>query len=208
MLTFRIALLSTVAGLAYAILRYHDAFFGVYPTDQLPLYVFNKALSVTALVMIVLAVGARALSRLPGRFTAGLLHERRAIGLTGLGLSLVHSAMSLAMLTPSYYCKLYQDNGRMNLEGELSMLAGLIALALLVCQGRLRAASETDDRRVLRRLGLSVLTLVAIHLLAMGWRGWLDVQHWPGNMPPITLISFVIALVGLSLVLISPGRRN
>ncbi len=195
-------------GLAYAVLRYHEAFFGTDPTDQVPLFLLNKAVSVAAVLMIALAVGARVLGRAPGRFGARLLQDRRRIGLTGFGLAVAHSAMSLVLLTPDYYGKLYLMSGRMNLAGEVSTLVGLGALALLAWQSRLPAAGNDDDRRLLRRLGLSVLVLSAAHVAVIGWGGWFAVGRWPGGLPPITLIAFVIAAAGLVMGLIPTRPRG
>lgn len=193
-----IATLSFVIGLAYAVLRYHDAFFGTHPSDQLPLFIFNKALSVAALFLIALAVAARSLAHYIGRLK-GIKRDRRTIGLVGFVFAAVHSGISLALLTPDYYAKFYRTTGTMNLVGELSMLAGILAMTLLVWQAQLPAAKAEDDRRTLRQLGLGVLVLSAIHVAVMGWPGWFEPATWPGGLPPLTLWSFGIALTGLSL---------
>jgi hypothetical protein len=202
-----LAIVSLAVSSVYAVLRYHDAFFGVHRADQLPLYIFNKAVSFAALAMIALAVGARLVARLSGGRLGWFKHERRSIGFIGFGFAAVHAGMSLAMLSPSYYGKLYLESGKMNLWGELSMLAGVAGIALLVWQAKLPQANEGDGRRSLRWLGLGVLGLTAAHVGAMGWPGWLEPATWPGGLPPITLWSFVVALVGVTLGVL-PVRRG
>lgn len=201
------AILTLVLALVYAVLRYHQAFFGVHPSDQLPLFILNKALSFAALGLIVLAVSARPLAHLSGGRLSALKQQRRSIGLVGFGYAAVHSVISLAILTPDYYAKLYHDSGKMNTAGELSILTGTLAIALLTWQARLPKAGDDEPRRLLRSLGLVVLALTALHVAAMGWPGWFKPQAWPGGMPPITMLSFVLALAGLLFGLLSMGRK-
>ena len=193
--------------LVYAVFRYHERFWGSHNLDQVPLFIVNKAVSVAAIGMIGLAVAARTLARgWPGGF-GGVARDRRRIGMTGFGLAGLHTLLSLAILTPNYFGKLYKEGGQMHLMGELSILAGAVAVVLLVWQSRLPAAHAGDDRRVLRRLGLWVLLLTGVHVAALGWRGWLEPGAWPGGLPPITLLSCVIAMAGLVLGL-WPSRRR
>lgn len=187
-----------LVGLGYAIVRY-IALGGV-GIEQLPLYVTNKAVSVAGLVLIVTAVGARPLSGwLPGG--GWLLAERRSLGMLGLGLSAVHSVMSLMLLNPGYFAKFYDvQTGRMNLAAEVSMLTGVVALALLVRQSRVGDGAGGASQ--LRWLGLGVLALSLMHLGFMGWPGWWTPGNWHGGLPPITLLSAGIALLGLGLGLV------
>lgn len=192
----------------YALIRYHERLFGTLPNDQIFTFITNKALSFSAIAMIALAVAARPLARWKPSFFSELQKDRRTIGLTGFGLAIIHSILSLTVLTPAYFDKHFNDAGRMTLAAELSMLAGAIALALLIWQSRLAPADDRDDRRTLRRLGLGVLSLGAIHVAALGWNGWLDPSAWPGGMPPITLCSFAVALWGLFMGLLPGGKRG
>lgn len=187
-----------LVGLGYAVVRY--IVFGGVSIEQLPLYVTNKAVSVAGLVLIVTAVGARPLSGwLPGG--GWLLAERRSLGMLGLGLSAVHSVMSLMLLNPGYFAKFYDaQTGHMHLAAEVSMLAGVVALALLVQQSRV--GDRAGGASQLRWLGLGVLALSLMHLVFMGWPGWWTPGKWHGGLPPITLLSAVVALVGLGLGLV------
>ena len=134
--------------------------------------------------------------------------DRRKIGLAGFALAAIHSVMSLALLSPGYFPKFFNGAGTMTLAGELSTLLGVLALAGLVWMAALPAAGPSDDRRLLRRLGLGVLALTALHVAVMGWAGWFKVADWPAGLPPITLISFVIAVLGLALGLLPRGRAE
>ena len=77
------------------------------------------------------------------------------------------------------------------------MLAGVIGLILLIWLGVMTVTSgDTSSQIKLKgRLVRLVLIFSAIHVFFMGYTGWADFSHWPGMMPPITLVSFVIAVV-------------
>jgi len=39
----------------------------------------------------------------------------------------------------------------------------------------------------------SALALVAVHLIVLGLPGWLAPAGWPGGLPPISLLAFLVA---------------
>ncbi len=47
------------------------------------------------------------------------------------------------------------------------------------------------------RLGYVALALVAVHLVALGLKGWVAPPGWHGGIPPISLVAVVAALVPL-----------
>lgn len=188
--------------LTYAAVRY--IVFGEVSPDQLGLFVMNKALSLAGLVLIAMAVGARPVAEALPRF-GWLRDERRALGMTGLGLAGVHTVLSLMLLGPGYFGKFYDaKSGLMTAAAEWSMLAGAVALALLVWQARITGGGAASRHR--RRLGTGVLALTLAHVTLMGWPGWWTPGSWPGAMPPITLLSAGVALIGVVLGL-APRRK-
>ncbi len=48
-----------------------------------------------------------------------------------------------------------------------------------------------------QRAGYIALTLVVVHLVVLGTRGWLAPQGWHGGIPPVSLVAVVAALVPL-----------
>lgn len=38
------------------------------------------------------------------------------------------------------------------------------------------------------------LALTALHVLALGFPSWTNPAHWPGHLPPISLLSCVVAI--------------
>lgn len=190
--------------MGYAVLRY--VLLGPVPVDQVPLYIANKAVAVVSLMLVALAFAARRFSAAPGAKLAWLRRGRRALGMYGLSLAALHSLLSVMLLTPVYFGKFFTDTGTLTAMAGASMLAGAGAMVLLIMLGRVKAepdaappreTSGDHGRRTLRRLALCVLVLTGIHLVLMGLPGWLAPTSWHGKLPPITLISMMIVLIGL-----------
>ncbi|MEM9416293.1 MAG: hypothetical protein AAGA29_12575 [Planctomycetota bacterium] len=193
--------------LAYAVVRY--IVFGDVLPAQLPVFITNKALSLAGLTLIVLAVGARPIAAaLP--VASWLRDDRRTLGMVGLAFSAVHTVLSLMLLGPAYFGKFYSPTGQMTAVGEWAMLLGASALALLVWQSRVAPPTRpgVPNRAAAHRrmLGTGVLTLAMLHVGVMGWKGWFAPADWPGGLPPITLLSACVALVGIALGL-APRRK-
>lgn len=176
------------AFLGYAIVRY-VVFKGV-PWSHVPVYVTNKSLALLGIGMLALAVARR--------------EERRWLGLSGLALILLHVVMSLAILSPAYFAKLYAEpTGAkgLSLSGEVAMMSGAVGLMLLLGQAWLTALNPerqgngaSNATVSMRKLGWGVLACGAAHCLALGWDGWWPPSSWPGMMPPITMLGVVVVL--------------
>lgn len=195
-----------VAAMGYAVLRY--VVLGPVPADQVPLYIANKAVAVVSLALVALAFAARRFSAEPGTKLAWLRRGRRALGMYGLSLAVLHSLLSVLLLTPVYFGKFFTDTGTLTAMAGGSMLAGAAAMVLLGMLGRVKAkpdptapgeADVDSGRRTLRRLALCVLVLTGIHLVLMGLPGWLAPSSWHGKLPPITLISMGIVVVAIAI---------
>jgi DMSO/TMAO reductase YedYZ heme-binding membrane subunit len=112
----------------------------------------------------------------------------------GFFLAAVHAFFSLALLSPAYYGKYFDDVGRLNLEGEIAMSVGVIALffllapAITTLPGMPKAIGGWRWKRN-QRAGYIALAFVVVHLVALGFKGWLA--------PPISLIAVIAALVPL-----------
>ena len=48
-------------------------------------------------------------------------------GLIGFSLAALHAIASLCLLTPAYFAKYFSEDGRLNVEGELGLVVGLVA---------------------------------------------------------------------------------
>jgi len=179
----------------YGIVRY-NIFKGV-AWEHLPLFIANKAISVSAVVLIGFSYLFGSLERIfPGKFRH-TLEMRKFFGLAGFGLGAVHGIISLVIFNPTYYEKFFGIDGKLNLVGELSMLFGVLSLAVFSIvaisslPGFFEYLGEVRWRRV-QRLGYWGLVLVGAHVFSMGIAGWLTPSHWPGGLLPMSLVAFIV----------------
>lgn len=210
--------LYTIAGvvlgltLAYAVVRYH-VLKGV-PYSQLPLFTLNKAVSWTALCLLGLSSAMTPLTRLGFSKIDEKLPSRQHLGMLCCLLAGIHIVVSLILISPQRFPKLFLD-GNLNVTGSLSLVFGVIAAAaLVVCAVSSRPAesdaAQNGRRPMVRRAGLVALLAILMHVTVMGSRGWLTLSSWPGNLPPITLLSALCALTPLVLRLLASasGKRQ
>jgi len=188
------------ASLLYAIIRYHIA--GDVSWKHFPLFILNKATSLAA-------VGFIASSYLVGKIFRWHDKDKRLrlvvikfCGLVGFFMAGIHAFFSLCLLSPAYYGKYFNPDGRLNLQGELAMTIGIIALFLLMAPAlatlpmMAKALGRVRWKRG-QRMGYLTLSLVAAHMVVLGVKGWLAPGGWHGGLPPISLIALVIAIIPL-----------
>ena len=172
--------------LIYSIVRYN--IFKDVPWSDLPLYVMNKALSFAAIIYI----------------TTYLILEKKdhhelgtKIRKYATNLVFIHLTISLIILTPSYYQKFF-DGERFNLIGQLSLLAGVVALGLMNSLRFTKKINPKESTSYFRKYGTELLLLlISLHLFIMGYQGWLTPCNWPGGLPPITLLAFIVSIIPL-----------
>ena len=186
--------------LLYAIVRYHIA--GDVPWRHFPLFILNKATSLAAVFFI-------ASSYLIGKVIRWHDHDRalrlvviKFCGLMGFFLAGVHTLFSLSLLSPAYYGKYFDEVGRLNLQGEIALSVGVVALYFLLSPAvttlPMMAKSIGGFRwNRSQHAGYTALILVVVHLVALGYKGWLAPQSWPSGIPPISLIAVIAAMVPL-----------
>lgn len=112
-------------------------------------------------------------------------------------LIFIHLIISLILLTPIYYQKFF-DGLKFNLVGQLSLLAGVIALGLMNSLRFAKTLNLKASVSLFRKFGTELLLLlISLHLFIMGYQGWLTPGSWPGGMPPITMLAFIVAIIPL-----------
>jgi hypothetical protein len=183
----RTSLLVLLGSALYATARY-NVFKGV-PWKDWPAYTLNKALALSALLLLVLAAVRKARAS-DGRILA-----------MASALGFVHVLLSLVLLSPDYYEKLFAS-GRLTAAAGLSMTLGAAAaVAMAVGKGR-----RTDPDAAGGLSSLAILAfVVGLHAALQGFPGWFTPSAWPGAMPPITLISFVLGVAAVASV-VRPRR--
>ena len=176
----------------YAIARYN--YFGDVSTQNIPVYILNKSISVSSVVFFLLA---------GWHHTRGNNPVAKFWGTNSLHFAMLHVVMSFVLLSDSYFPKLYSD-GMMNLNGEACVLFGVLATYFYVL---LAIRSSRNFFVMFKCLAAGAICL---HLFFMGYFNWFTTSDWPGQLPPISLISFLIGIVALVvyLRLLLVGRRN
>jgi len=183
----------------YAILRYHIA--GPVPWKDFPFFILNKGISLAAFIMLTCNFGLGPLKNLGANVPAGWLNARKALGMTGFLLVLIHSLMSFMLFSPSVYAKFFEANGTLTLLGGLSMLGGVLAFVVLWGYNMSFQTNLREDKKFIqfitsRTFLLWAMLLGASHLIFMGYQGWLNVSSWHGGLPPISLLAIAIFAVG------------
>lgn len=179
-ITIAIFLASTL----YAIIRYN--IFNDVGWSDLPLYVLNKIISMTSVILLAIALGAK-------RRNSNIIYKRILKNLRGL--IFIHLIISLLILTPAYFPKFFDDD-KLNTVGQLSMLAGVFALFQMNNTRYIKLTQIGLSINFYKRYGFEILmVLISLHLFIMGYSSWLEMSRWPGGLPPISLLSFIITLL-------------
>jgi DMSO/TMAO reductase YedYZ heme-binding membrane subunit len=184
-----------IFGLAYAVLRYHIA--GPVPWKDFPFFILNKGVSLSAFILLTCNFGLGPLSNLGVRVPEGWLNARKAMGMTGFLLVLIHALMSFLLFTPAVYGKFFEPDGTLTLLAGLSMLGGILAFVVLWAYNLSFQTFLREDRAFIRfitsrKFMLLALLLGAAHLFFMGYEGWIRPAGWHGGLPPVSLVAFVV----------------
>jgi len=186
--------------LAYAVIRYHFA--GDVLWRHFPLFILNKATSLAAVIFVACSYLIGKIIRWHDDDKALRLVVIKFCGLMGFFLAVGHAFFSLCLLSPAYYGKYFDDGGRLNLQGEIAMTVGVLALFFLLSPAVTtlpmmpKAIGGVRWKRS-QRAGYVALSLVLVHLVVLGLKGWLAPKGWHGGLPPISLVAAVAVLVPL-----------
>jgi hypothetical protein len=172
-----IAVVALVA-VGYSILRY-GIVKGV-PVEHWPAYVGNKAVAFAAVGYLLLAL----IAKVRNRTRAKLMFEATLI------CTLIHAFASAALLGHQHYGFLYTDAGKPNLGGELTIILGATAAAIMVRQMMSRNPTGA-------RADLMLLVILIGHVMANGLLKWLDPNRWTMGMVPISLLSCTVLVVAV-----------
>jgi hypothetical protein len=195
------ALISSTISLAigYAVLRYHIV--GDVPWKDLPFFILNQGLGLGAFLLITLnfALGPARDLGLP--ISQAWLNASKALGMSGFLFALVHVLMSFMLFSPAVFGKFFAADGTLTGVAGVSMLAGVLGFVVLwgynlSFQTQLREDKAFINFITSRRFLIWALLLGGIHLLFMGYSGWLNPAAWQGGLPPISLVGFSFFLVG------------
>ena len=203
-----IILATVLFSVGYAILRYHIV--GTVPWKDFPFFILNKGISLSAFILLTFNFGLGPLNNMGVKVPEGWLNARKALGMTGFLLVLIHVVMSFMLFNASVYGKFFQPDGTLTLLAGLSMLGGVLAFVVLwgynlAFQTHLREDKAFIGFITSRKFLLLAMTLGAAHLVFMGYKGWLDPSGWQGGIPPISLVAFSFFVTGYVINLL--GRK-
>ena len=112
--------------LAYSILRYHIA--GDVSWAHFPLFILNKTTALAAVIFVACSYLIGRVIKWHNQDPQLKLVVIKFCGLMGFSLAAIHAFFAVCLLTPAYFAKFFAEDGRLNLQGELGMAVGIVAL--------------------------------------------------------------------------------
>ncbi len=203
-----IIIFTTIVSVFYAILRY-NVYGGVLWKD-LPLFVLNKGISLSSLILLTINFSIGPLQNMGLNISEKWLNSRKPLGIAGFLFAFIHVFMSISILNPNYYDVFYMPDGTLSLKGSLSLLGGILSFILLWVYNISFKSTIKKDKKIFaiitsRNFLIYAMLFTGIHLFFMGYSGWLTPSKWQMSLAPISLISFVIFIIGFLINLI--GRK-
>ena len=197
-----------IFGLAYALLRCHVG--GLMPWNEFSLRTLNQGISLSAFLLITCGFSFKPLVNLGIKLPATWFNARKALGMTGFLLVLIHALISFLLFTPAVYGRFFEPDGTLTLLAGFSMLCGVLALVLLLAHNFSFHTFLREDRRFDRFITSQnflqfALLLGIAHFLMLDYEDWLRPGDWQGGLPPISLVAFLVFILGFSFNLL--GRE-
>lgn len=189
----KIILLVSIFSLLYAITRYH--IFGGVPWNDFPFFILNKAIALSAFILLSFNFTIGPLKNLGINVSNGWLNSRQTLGMTGFLFVLVHVLISFMIFKPEIFGKFFEEDGSLTLFAGLSMLGGILAFVILWAYNLSFKTTMKEDAKFIKFITSRNFMLVAmlfslIHIFFMGYKGWLTLSEWHGGLPPISLVAF------------------
>jgi DMSO/TMAO reductase YedYZ heme-binding membrane subunit len=97
--------MTLVLSIGYAVLRYHIV--GPVPWTDFPFFILNKGLCLAAFVLLTMNFALGPLNNLGVSVGEGWLNARKAMGMTGFLLVMLHALMSFLLFSPAVYSKFF-----------------------------------------------------------------------------------------------------
>lgn len=190
---------TVIFSIIYVILRYH--IFGKVLWKDFPFFVLNKGISLSAFILLTYNFTFGPLKNLGVNVPTNWLKGRNVLGMTGFLLIVIHVLMSYLIFNPTVYSKFFEADGSLTLLAGLSMLGGVLGFVVLWAynlsfQTNLRENKAFISFITSKKFLMWALTLGAIHLFFMGYKGWMQPSDWNGGMPPVSFVAFTFFFLG------------
>jgi len=194
--------------IGYAIVRYHIA--GPVLWKDFPFFILNKGISLAAFILLTFNFAFGPINNLGIKIPVGWLNARKALGMTGFLLVLIHALMSFMLFSSSVYGKFFEADGSLTLLAGLSMLGGVLAFVVLwgynlSFQTHLREDKAFIQFITSRTFLIWAMLLGGAHLVFMGYEGWMNPSGWHGGIPPVSLVAISFFVIGYTANLL--GRK-
>jgi len=185
--------------IGYAIVRYHLA--GPVPWKDFPFFILNKGISLAAFILVTFNFSFGPLNNIGFKIPVGWLDARKALGMTGFLLALIHVLMSFMLFSPAVYGQFFEPDGTLTLLAGISMLGGVAAFVVLWAYNLSFQTQLREDKTFIRfitsrKFLIWALLLGGVHLVFMGYQGWMAPENWHGGIPPVSLVAISFFVVG------------
>jgi hypothetical protein len=183
----------------YAVLRYHIA--GDVPWKDFSLYVLNKGLSLGGFILLTFNFALGPAKNIGFPISPAWLNARQAFGMSGFLFILMHVLIAFLLFSPAIFANFFAADKTLTAVAGISMLAGILGFVFLWAynlsfQTHLREDKPFIEVITSRRVLILALSLGGLHLLFMGYSGWLSPKNWPAGLPPVSLVAFVFFTCG------------
>lgn len=199
----------------YAIIRYNVV--RNVAVDQIPLYIANKAIALTATILIGMSFLLGPLARFWPKKFENQLYLQKYLGIFGFGIAALHAIMSLTIFDQSYYPRYFDaTTGKMTLGGETALLFGILAF-LIFASIAVTSLPSIEEKmqpaqwKSVQRLGYLAFFFVLLHVGVLGYRGWLNPESYSYGLISISLITalFIIFVFVLrAIVAVLPNHKQ
>ena len=105
-----IVLVTLVLSIGYAVVRYHIA--GPVPWKDFPMFILNKGLCLAGFILLTFNFTLGPLNNLGVPVAQDWLTARKALGMTGFLLILIHALMSFMLFSPAVYAQFSSKTAR------------------------------------------------------------------------------------------------
>lgn len=120
--------------------------------------------------------------------------NRRTLGLSGYFFAITHILAGIILLDSKFYPKFYAFQNLSNI-GWTYIAMGVLSILFFTAPLYASFKNEPQSSK-LYHFGRYGILMNLVHVLLIGFSGWLQPTSWPLNMPPITLI-FVTQIIAI-----------
>ena len=163
------------------------------------LYIANKAIASTAVILIGTSFLIGPLARFWPNAWVPRLYMRKHFGVFGFVVAVLHIIITLILLSPQQYPKLYTAAGTLNSTAQWSLLLGTLAIIMFAAIAitsipSIERAMNNRKWLIIQRTGYLAFLFVLIHLVQLKYKGWINLDNWLNGLPPGSLVPFVFIL--------------